>query len=196
MDPVIELGTIELSGLATSVIKVLDSEFWHGLKLGDSSVGWTVLSAAGLWRINVRPTGRLLLVSPKFEPRPILSNQTNLWIWVTLKTLREPVTNGPTLDAIAEKSCAQRCEGPKTPSRRHSLAGIGLTGGAHGSNGGSSSVWLGSTPAGSVCRLSLRESTFAGGKVTLRPPAHVTRETRNLNHAIIGGIVANPSFPT
>jgi hypothetical protein len=57
----------------------------------------------------------------------------------------------------------------------------------HGSRGGHSSGWLGSTPAGSLCRLSLRESTpFRGAKgdFTLTP-AHVTRETRNLNHAPI-----------
>src|ERR1017187_5244915 len=44
---------------------------------------------------------------------------------------------------------------------------------------------MGSTPAGSLCRLSLRESTpFRGAKGDLTStPAHVTRETRNLNHA-------------
>ena len=55
-------------------------------------------------------------------------------------------------------------------------------------------MWLGSTPAGSVCRLSLRESTFAERKATLRrPPAHVTRETRNLNHAREGTVLGVPT---
>src|ERR1017187_6434153 len=47
----------------------------------------------------------------------------------------------------------------------------------NGSRGGCSSGWLGSTSAGSVCRLSLRERRLYSN------PAHVTRETRNLNHA-------------
>ena len=44
----------------------------------------------------------------------------------------------------------------------------------------------GRRPAGFVCRLSLRESTpFRGPKGDFTPTqAHVTRETRNLNHAV------------
>jgi hypothetical protein len=55
----------------------------------------------------------------------------------------------------------------------------------HGSRGGYSSGWLGSTPAGSLCRLSLCESMpFRRAKADFTlTPAHVTRETRNLNHA-------------
>ena len=47
------------------------TEKGHGSKLGDSSVGRTVLSAAGHWADrNVRPTAGCYSFRPKFEPCP------------------------------------------------------------------------------------------------------------------------------
>jgi hypothetical protein len=63
------------------------------------------------------------------EPKTHVVSVTQSAVGLRLLALRRSEVNGerpgPRCDCGEER--AQRCEGPKTPSRRHSLAGIGLT---------------------------------------------------------------------